>query len=125
MGNHWAQIWSQIDVAFSRSFLWAPQAYDFIELFSGEGWLTRTLGAAGKSTAAFDILLGNPEPGKQDVMDLTTPSGFWFLVWEFQSPFLYFSIAYVWVGHDHVHEYNIIYPCTRTKSAKKHYFPFQ
>ena len=57
----------------------ASQAYDFMEVFSGMGWLTRTMGSSGKATAAFDILLGSPEPGKQDVMDLTTDSGFWFL----------------------------------------------
>ena len=34
---------------------------------------------SGKTTAAFDILLGEPRPGKQNVMDLTTPSGFWLL----------------------------------------------
>jgi len=57
----------------------ASQVYDFVELFSGKGWVTRTMGSSGKATAAFDILLGAPEPGKQDVMDLTTDSGFWFL----------------------------------------------
>lgn len=55
------------------------QCYDYVEIFCGKGWVKRVMGSAGQRTASFDILLGDPEPGKQDVMDLTTPSGFWTL----------------------------------------------
>ena len=55
------------------------QIYDYMEIFSGRGWVRRAMASSGKTTAAFDILLGEPRPDKQDAMDLTTPSGFWLL----------------------------------------------
>ena len=58
--------------------LLAAQTFDYMEIFSGQGWVTRTMGSSGLDTASFDILLGDPKPGKQDCMDLTTDSGFWF-----------------------------------------------
>lgn len=54
------------------------QAYDYVEFFAGRGWVTECMAASGRTTAKFDILLGNPQPQKQDAMDLTSPSGFWF-----------------------------------------------
>ncbi|CAK9011436.1 Uncharacterized protein SCF082_LOCUS11092 [Durusdinium trenchii] len=44
------------------------EAYEFIELFSGTGWVTKVMKANGIPTASFDILLGEHFPGKQDAM---------------------------------------------------------
>jgi len=57
--------------------LTAPQPYAYIELFGGRGWVADSMAATGHTIAKFDILLGNPEPLKQNAMDLTTDSGFW------------------------------------------------
>ena len=54
------------------------QAYQFVEIFAGQAWVSRVMRSSGKSTASLDIIFGDPLPGKQNVMDLTTPSGFWF-----------------------------------------------
>ena len=55
------------------------QAYDYVELFAGRGWVCDSMAMSGKATARFDILLGEPEPAKQNNMDLTTDSGFLYL----------------------------------------------
>ena len=52
------------------------QAYDYVELFAGRGWVCDSMAMSGKATARFDILFGEPEPNKQNNMDLTTDSGF-------------------------------------------------
>lgn len=61
------------DLAFPLNM----QSYDYVEFFAGQAWVTRTMASSGKATAKFDILLGQPQDDKQDVMDLTTPAGFW------------------------------------------------
>lgn len=73
MGKAYEFEWFSHDLAFPLNM----QVYDYIEFFSGEAWVTRTMACSGKATAKFDILLGQPGEGKQDVMDLTTPAGFW------------------------------------------------
>lgn len=54
------------------------QAFDYAEFFAGRGWVTDCMAATGRSVAKFDILLGEPEQGKENVMDLTSASGFLF-----------------------------------------------
>lgn len=55
------------------------QAYGFIEIFSGQGWVTKHMKANGVPSASFDIDLGKPVEGKQDAMDILTDPGFSFL----------------------------------------------
>ncbi|CAL1131372.1 unnamed protein product [Cladocopium goreaui] len=52
------------------------EAYGFLEFFCGQAWVSTVMRASGVPTAQFDISLGNPKQGKQDAMDLLTPSGF-------------------------------------------------
>mmetsp|Transcript_45325 Transcript_45325/g.98649 ORF Transcript_45325/g.98649 Transcript_45325/m.98649 type:complete len:227 (+) Transcript_45325:158-838(+) len=52
------------------------EAYEFVEIFAGEAWVSRVMRSSGRRTASLDIMFGDPLPGKQNVMDLTTPSGF-------------------------------------------------
>lgn len=52
------------------------EAYGFLELFSGTGWVTKQFKAEGIPTASFDILLGDAVPGKQDAMNLLSDAGF-------------------------------------------------
>ena len=57
------------------------KAYSFIELFAGEGWVSKVMRAGGHQTASLDILLGSPPSGKQDAYDLLSDAGFawlWF-----------------------------------------------
>ena len=55
-----------------------PQAYGFLEVFSGDGWVSKCMRANGIPTASFDIRLGHPKPGKLDAMDILTDAGFSF-----------------------------------------------
>ena len=52
------------------------QSFDYVELFAGRGWVADAMSASGRNVAKLDILYGQPEPNKQDNMDLTSPSGF-------------------------------------------------
>lgn len=52
------------------------QAYSFLELFSGKGWVTKLMKVNGIASASFDISYGEPVPGKQDAMDLLSDAGF-------------------------------------------------
>lgn len=54
----------------------ALQTYTVLELFCGTAWVSRMLKLAGHSVASFDILLGDPLPGKQDAMNLLSDAGF-------------------------------------------------
>ena len=72
----------KLSLVYLMVCLLAAQTFDYMEIFSGEGWVTRTMGSSGMATASFDILLGDPKPNKQDCMDLTTDSGFWFPGWQ-------------------------------------------
>ena len=56
------------------------QKYDFVELFAGQAWVSRCMKAKGYSVAALDVMYGDPEPGKQNAMDLLSDAGFAFLV---------------------------------------------
>ena len=66
-----------LDFVFALAFL--AQAYGFLDFFCGQAWVSTVMRSTGVPTAQFDISLGNPKPGKQDAMDLLTPSGFSFL----------------------------------------------
>lgn len=52
------------------------QVYTCIELFCGTAWVSKRLKLAGHSVASFDIILGDPLPGKQNAMDLLSDAGF-------------------------------------------------
>lgn len=69
--------------AYLQSFTLKPQqphsslqAYDFVELFAGAGVTSSVLRKAGKSCASLDLEHHRPEEGKQNYMDLLSPSGF-------------------------------------------------
>lgn len=59
-------------------YLMLAKTYTFVELFSGEGWVSRVMKTAGHRGASLDILLGsqNHGQGKQDPFDLLTDAGF-------------------------------------------------
>ncbi len=73
-----------VNVALIYSFnstlltAFSMQAYGFIEVFSGEGFLANCIKANGVPVARFDIRLGQPQPGKQDPMNLLDDAGFAF-----------------------------------------------
>ena len=54
------------------------QAYGFLEVFSGDGWVSKCVRANAIPTASFDIRLGGSflKPGKMDPMDLLSDAGF-------------------------------------------------
>lgn len=53
------------------------QAYGFVELFAGAGWISRCMRNANITTASFDIeYTKHVERNKQDHMDLCTAAGF-------------------------------------------------
>ena len=53
------------------------QAYGFVELFAGAGWISRCMRNANIPTASFDIEYSRDvDPDKQDHMDLCTAAGF-------------------------------------------------
>ena len=53
------------------------QAYGFLEVFSGDGWVSKCVKANSIPTASFDIRLGGvPNPGKMDPMNLLSDAGF-------------------------------------------------
>ena len=54
----------------------SSEAYGFIEIFSGAGWVSKQMKADGIPTATFDVMLGQPLPNKQDAMDILSDSGF-------------------------------------------------
>ncbi|CAK9003435.1 unnamed protein product [Durusdinium trenchii] len=51
------------------------ESIEFIEVFSGDGWVSKCMKANGIATVSFDIRLGDPLPGKQDAMDLLSDAG--------------------------------------------------
>lgn len=64
--------------SFNTLVCFPMQAYGFIEVFSGEGFLANCIKANGVPVARFDIRLGQPQPGKQDPMNLLDDAGFAF-----------------------------------------------
>ena len=52
------------------------EAYGFIEVFSGAGWVTKCMQANGIASCKFDINLSQPIEGKQDAMNILTDAGF-------------------------------------------------
>lgn len=64
--------------AFNNPTNWTLEAYGFIEVFSGKGFVSKHMRVNGIPTAAFDLELGKPLPGKQDAMDILSDSGFAF-----------------------------------------------
>lgn len=65
-------------LALSDNIAIFTETYTFVELFSGEGWVSRVMKTAGHRGASLDILLGsqNHGQGKQDPFDLLTDAGF-------------------------------------------------
>ena len=53
-----------------------PQAYGFLEVFSGDAWVSKCMKANGIPTASFDVRYGDPKPGKQNAMDILSDAGF-------------------------------------------------
>ncbi|CAK9093366.1 Uncharacterized protein SCF082_LOCUS43920 [Durusdinium trenchii] len=51
------------------------ESIEFIEVFSGDGWVSKCMKANGIATVSFDIRLGDPLPGKQNAMDLLSDAG--------------------------------------------------
>lgn len=64
--------------SFNTLVCFPMQAYGFIDVFSGEGFLANCIKANGVPVARFDIRLGQPQPGKQDPMNLLDDAGFAF-----------------------------------------------
>ena len=57
--------------------LFQLQAYGFLEVFSGDGWVSKCMRANNIPTASFDIRFGDgPKPGKMDPMNLLSDAGF-------------------------------------------------
>ena len=57
--------------------LFQLQAYGFLEVFSGDGWVSKCMRANNIPTASFDIRFGDgPKPGKMDTMNLLSDAGF-------------------------------------------------
>ena len=57
------------------------KTYGFVEVFSGDGWVSRCVRANGIATASFDIRLSSQIPqsqgeGRQNPMDILSDSGF-------------------------------------------------
>ena len=53
------------------------EAFGFVEIFSGHGWVSRIMRTGGYPTASLDIWMGHAVPdSKQNHYDLTTDSGF-------------------------------------------------
>jgi hypothetical protein len=51
------------------------QAIHFIELFAGVGNVSKCVRLSGHLAISFDILYYAPKPGKQNYMDILSPSG--------------------------------------------------
>ena len=68
--------YSIISILFPLFPFRSLEAYGFIEIFSGTGWVTKQMKAEGIPTASFDMNLGDPLPNKQDAMDILSDSGF-------------------------------------------------
>ena len=76
-----------------------PQEFRFIEVFSGDGWVSKCMKAHGIPTASFDIRLGEPKEGKQDAMDLLSDAGFSFFGSITDKLFCSISISFVRFTH--------------------------
>ena len=90
------------DITWNFTFALLAQAYGFLEFFCGQAWVSTVMRASGVSTAQFDISLGNPKQGKQDAMDLLTPSGFSFLaskLYHLKHFYVAVSIWFEWVNN--------------------------
>ena len=48
------------------------EAYSFVELFCGEGWVSKVMRAGGHGVASLDIRLGEGFQGKENACDLLT-----------------------------------------------------
>ena len=59
------------------SIVW--EAYSFVEIFAGAGWVSTCMRDSGKATCSLDILAGEPLEGKQNPWDLLSDAGFSFL----------------------------------------------
>lgn len=57
------------------------KTYGFVEVFSGDGWVSRCVRANGIPTASFDIRLSQQVEGKQNAMDILSDAGFSFSSW--------------------------------------------
>lgn len=64
------------------------QAYDFVELFAGKGFVSACVKGAGFSTASLDITYHQALPQKQNFMDVLTPAGMALLMKIFLKDFL-------------------------------------
>ena len=51
------------------------EVYQSTELFCGTAWVTKCMTRAGLRTAALDVKMGSPPPGKQNAYDIMTPAG--------------------------------------------------
>ena len=51
------------------------EAYSFVEFFAGTASCSRAIRSAGHDVAALDIVYWSSKPGKQNAMDILTPSG--------------------------------------------------
>jgi len=56
------------------------QAYTFVEFFAGKAACSRAVKSAGYPTASLDVIYWETMSGKQNPMDILTPSGMAFLV---------------------------------------------
>lgn len=59
------------------------KAYDFIEVFCGQAWVSRVMRGSGRNTAQMDILMSTERQlsSAQNPMDLRTDAGFLHLGW--------------------------------------------
>ena len=57
------------------------KAYSFVELFCGEGWVSKVMRAGGHGVASLDIRLGQSQgfSNHANPFDLLTDCGFMFL----------------------------------------------
>ena len=76
------QVWTykvyKCHKSHSNSLMARCEAYGFIEIFSGAGWVTKCMQANGIASCKFDINLSQPVEGKQDAMNILTDPGFAF-----------------------------------------------
>lgn len=87
------------------------EAYTFVELFCGEGWVSRVMRTSGCCTASLDIRLGIARDGKQNPFDLTTDSGF--LLFDYNRTSFYLQFLFgqwepSWICGDGI-SFTIIY----------------
>ena len=59
-----------------QSRLACLQAHSFMELFAGQGWVSRIMRTAGHQTCNLDLNMGLAREGKQNFYDLLSDAGF-------------------------------------------------